>query len=56
MKQHFDWGGGKQAKTSKNIPWQKKSGQLCRFCPVMPEKGKNLIITCFLVKFCFIRN
>jgi len=24
-------------KVSKNVPWQKKSGQLCQFYPVMPE-------------------
>jgi len=24
--------------------------------PVMPITEKNLIITCFLVKFCFIQN
>jgi len=24
-------------KTSKNVFWQKKSGQLCRFCLVMQE-------------------
>jgi len=25
---------------SKNVPLQKKSGQLCRFCPVMPELSR----------------
>jgi len=38
----------------------KKAGQLCRFCPVMPELcrylKKKLLITGFLVKFCFIQN
>jgi len=34
-----------------------KIGQLCRFCPVMPVTSrKKLIITDFLVKFCFIQN
>jgi len=27
-----------------------------RFCPIMPVTEKNLFITDFLVKFCFIQN
>jgi len=37
-----------------------KIRQLCQLCPVMPElllvTEKNLLITGFLVKFCFMQN
>jgi len=57
-------GGGRKggpgytlAQNLKKFPARKNQARY-RFCPVMTvtEKKKKLIITGFLVKFCFIQN